>query len=137
MSKPAAERKKIEGRTSPSAVTLCTLGANAQAPGEAPAGVHVSRATTKHWPGGFWTEAGLHAIWFDQKALWRSPFRLNRHQAEEIVFPLTVVTAGLIASDPRTRATIGAHGRGCKAPPTRRLKHTHLRYTTRKLQRDV
>jgi membrane-associated phospholipid phosphatase len=41
-------------------------------------------------------------IWTDQKAIWTSPFRMNRRQALTIALPLTAVTAGLIATDSKT-----------------------------------
>jgi membrane-associated phospholipid phosphatase len=41
-------------------------------------------------------------IWTDQKAIWTSPFRMNRRQALTIALPLAAATAGLIATDSRT-----------------------------------
>jgi membrane-associated phospholipid phosphatase len=41
-------------------------------------------------------------IWTDQKAIWSSPFRMNRRQALTIALPLAGVTAGLIATDSET-----------------------------------
>ena len=41
-------------------------------------------------------------IWTDQKAIWTSPFHLNKKQAATIVLPLAAVTAGLIATDSQT-----------------------------------
>ncbi len=44
----------------------------------------------------------LHDIWIDQKAIWTSPFRMNRKQAFTLALPLAAATAGLIATDSRT-----------------------------------
>ena len=44
----------------------------------------------------------LRDVWTDQKAIWTSPFHLNRKQAFSIVLPLAAVTAGLIATDEQT-----------------------------------
>ena len=38
-------------------------------------------------------------IWTDQKAIWSSPFRMNKHQFTRIALPLAAGTAALIASD--------------------------------------
>lgn len=43
----------------------------------------------------------LRDIWTDQKAIWASPFRMNRRQFFTIALPLTAATAGLIATDER------------------------------------
>jgi membrane-associated phospholipid phosphatase len=44
----------------------------------------------------------MRDVWKDQKAIWTSPFHLNRKQALTIVLPLAAVTAGLIATDSQT-----------------------------------
>ena len=44
----------------------------------------------------------LRDVWTDQKAIWTSPFHLNRKKALTIVLPLAVATAGLIATDLKT-----------------------------------
>lgn len=44
----------------------------------------------------------LRDVWTDQKAIWTSPFHLNRKQAFTIVLPLSAATAGLIATDSET-----------------------------------
>ena len=41
-------------------------------------------------------------VWTDQKAIWSSPFRMNRRQLLTIALPVTAVTAGLIATDEET-----------------------------------
>jgi len=41
-------------------------------------------------------------IWTDQKAIWTSPFRMNRRQFFKIALPLAAATAGLIATDEET-----------------------------------
>jgi len=43
-------------------------------------------------------------IWTDQKAIWSSPFRMNRRQLLTIALPVAAVTAGLIATDEKTSA---------------------------------
>ena len=44
----------------------------------------------------------LRDVWTDQKAIWMSPFRMNRKQVFTIALPLAAVTAGLIATDSKT-----------------------------------
>jgi membrane-associated phospholipid phosphatase len=41
-------------------------------------------------------------IWTDQKAIWASPFRMNRKQVFTIALPLAAATAGFIATDSET-----------------------------------
>jgi membrane-associated phospholipid phosphatase len=41
-------------------------------------------------------------IWTDQKAIWSSPFRMNRRQLLTIALPVAALTAGLIATDEKT-----------------------------------
>ena len=41
----------------------------------------------------------LNSIWTDQKAMWTSPFRMNRRQWVTIALPLAAGTAALIATD--------------------------------------
>lgn len=41
-------------------------------------------------------------VWTDQKAIWTTPFRMNRRQYLTIALPLAAATAGLIATDSRT-----------------------------------
>jgi membrane-associated phospholipid phosphatase len=41
----------------------------------------------------------LGDIWTDQKAIWSSPFRMNKRQFTRIALPLAAGTAALIASD--------------------------------------
>jgi membrane-associated phospholipid phosphatase len=41
-------------------------------------------------------------IWTDQKAIWSSPFRMNRRQLLTIALPVAAITAGLIATDEKT-----------------------------------
>jgi hypothetical protein len=43
-------------------------------------------------------------IWSDQKAIWTSPFRMNRRQLLTVALPIGAVTAGLIATDKQTAA---------------------------------
>jgi len=45
-------------------------------------------------------------IWKDQKAIWTSPFRMNRRQLLTVAVPLGAVTAGLIATDKETSGWI-------------------------------
>jgi hypothetical protein len=52
----------------------------------------------KHSAGGQF----LRDIWTDQKAIWTSPFRMNRKQVLTIALPLAAATAGLIATDSKT-----------------------------------
>jgi hypothetical protein len=52
----------------------------------------------KHSAGGQF----LRDIWTDQKAIWTSPFRMNRKQVFTIALPLAAATAGLIATDSKT-----------------------------------
>ena len=44
----------------------------------------------------------LADIWTDQKAIWTSPFRMNRKQVFTIALPLTFATAGFLATDSET-----------------------------------
>ena len=44
----------------------------------------------------------LRDIWTDQKAIWTTPFRMNRRQYFTVALPLAAATAGLIATDSRT-----------------------------------
>ena len=44
----------------------------------------------------------LRDVWTDQKAIWTSPFRMNRKQVFTIALPLTVATAGFLATDSET-----------------------------------
>ena len=48
------------------------------------------------------TKQFLRDIWTDQKAIWTSPFHLNRKQFFTFVLPMATGTAGLIATDSET-----------------------------------
>jgi membrane-associated phospholipid phosphatase len=48
------------------------------------------------------TKQFFRDIWTDQKAIWTSPFHLNRKQFFNFVLPMAAGTAGLIATDSET-----------------------------------